>query len=98
MENTQPGLYSTRDITLAASLMAVGFKIAGIAQQVEGVNPREIAYFSFEENEALTDALGKYLRQELKVEPRAFMGNIRSLKSECVGNFKSPYNKFGGSK
>lgn len=98
MENTQEGLYSTRDLTLAAALMVNGFKIAGLAFQIEGVTPREIAYFSFEETTTLTEAIGKYLRSELKVEPRAFMSNVRTLKAECVGNSKSPYNKFNTAK
>ena len=91
-QTNQQKMFSTRDISLAASLMSSGFKLAGIDYQIEGLHPKQIGYFYFVENTELNDSVGKYLRDELLVEPRKFTNNIRTLKAEVVGTYKNPNN------
>lgn len=91
-KDTGPKMFSTRDLTLAASLMSVGFKLAGINYQIEGMHPKQIGYFYFLETEMLSEGVGKYLKEELLVEPRKFANNIRTLKAEVVGTYKNPNN------
>lgn len=92
---TSAKLFSTRDIALAATLLTLKFKVAGIDYQIEGVNPKPIGYFSFVDSEKLEEVVGKYWQNGVLVEPREYMSNIRALKSEITGTYKNPYSRMG---
>lgn len=96
-QTNEPKMFSTRDLSLAATLMSGKFKLAGINYQIEGLHPKQIGYFCFIETEALTNHIGKYLCGEVLVEPREFTNNMRTLKAEVVGTYKNPNNQIPGS-
>lgn len=85
--------YSTRDLTLAACLVTLGFEMQEIAFQYEGNRTRAVGYFLFNKNSALEDALKAYWGHDLAVEPITFATNIRSLKSQVHGEIKNPWSE-----
>lgn len=89
----EQNIYSTRDLTMAATLITLKFKMVGIDYQVEGQQRKPVGYFKFEETEFLREARQKYTQGMLAVEPKQFMTNVHSLKAE-VSNFDlNPHNK-----
>jgi hypothetical protein len=86
--------FSTRELTLAAVLSFLGFKHIGTDYQVEGDRPNPVGYFRFEETEELKEVERKFWANELSVEPRAFMGNVRGIKSQIESIRKSPHSNF----
>ena len=85
-------VYSTKDITLASTLVTLKFFMVGVDYQIEGEKVSPICYFKFQNSKDLQDAVKKYMQSLLAVEPKIFMTNLRALKSE-VDNFRSnPYN------
>lgn len=94
MENQQTSnLYPTRDLPLAAALITLKFKLAGINYQCEGNQSNPVGYFNFTQTAELEQTLGKYLKGELLVEPKEFMYNVRALKSEVVSTYSNPRAK-----
>lgn len=89
----QEDVFSTRDIYLAATLVTLRFEMLNIDYQVEGLKPRPIGYFNFTETPLLRDARSKYNQGLVQVEPRMFMNNLQSLKSEVVNMFQNPNSK-----
>jgi hypothetical protein len=87
MEETK--IYSTRDIYLASTLAVLGFEIVGVDCEIEGVKPRAIGYFKFEETDELSAARMKYTQGKALVEPRAFVQTMQSLKSETTNLSRS---------
>lgn len=83
-------LFSTKDLTLAATLVSLGFKVEGITIQLEGSSYKAVGYFRFEEENNLQDTISCYMQGELKIEPRLLMSNIRTLKSSVVSAYKAP--------
>lgn len=87
------GLYSTRDLTLAATLVTLKFSLEGFDVQYEGSKYKPVAYFKFPISKTLNEAKKKFLQGLLVVEPKTFMLNIRSLKSEIENLKKNPHDQ-----
>jgi len=92
MENTenQKPPFSTRDLYLASTLVTLKFQLLGINYQIEGIKPRPIGYFDFENTPELCEARRKYNQGLVLVEPKMFISNLQSLKSEVVNMFQNP--------
>jgi len=84
-------LYSTRDINLAAVLMTYNHFMSNIDFQIEGSDGRAVGYFIFEKSKELEETVQKYWQRQLTVEPREFILNLRSLKSQVNSVYKSPH-------
>jgi len=82
--------FSTRDLYLASTLVTLKFRLTGIDIQFEGIKSRGIGYFKFEETPELHEARSGYNQGLIKVEPRIFMTNLQSLKSEVVNIQQNP--------
>jgi hypothetical protein len=82
--------FSTRDLYLASTLVTLRFPLLGIDYQVEGIKPKPIGYFKFEDSPELHDARNKYNQSLLTVEPKLFISNLQSLKAEVVNMFQNP--------
>lgn len=90
---TNDGIFSTRDLTLAATLVTLKFPLDGIDYQIEGVKANPIGYFKFDDTEQLRDARRRYTQALITVEPKQFMTNVHSLKAEVTNAFKNPHNR-----
>lgn len=86
-------VFSTRDLTLAATLITLKFPMTGIDYQVEGTKQNPIGYFKFEDSPKLREARQKYTQALLAVEPKLFMTNIHGLKAEVTNAFKNPHSR-----
>ena len=86
-------LYSTKDISLAASLMSLKFLMLGIDYQIEGMKNMPVGYFKFENTEKLQETIRKYMQAMIVVEPRNFMSNIKTLKSEIQSIKDNPHSQ-----
>lgn len=94
MESTQEdNIFSTRDLTEAATLVTMKFPLEGIDYQIEGQKPNPIGYFKFELNDSLRDARKKYTQGLLMVEPKMFMSNIHALKAEVTNAIRNPHSR-----
>jgi hypothetical protein len=82
--------FSTRDLYLASTLVTLHFPLLGIDYQVEGIKPKPIGYFKFEETPELLETRSKYNQSLLLVEPKLFISNLQSLKAEVVNMFQNP--------
>ena len=82
--------FSTRDLYLASTLVTLHFKMLGIDYQVEGIKPRPIGYFKFEETPELRETRSRYNQSMLLIEPKLFISNLQSLKAEVVNMFQNP--------
>ena len=87
MEN----IFSTRDLYLASTLITLRFKMIGIDFQIEGDRNQPLGYFKFEDTKTLRDAESKYIQGLLSVEPKTFVGNMRSLKAEVSNIYRNPH-------
>ena len=92
-EGTDENVFSTRDLSLATTLVTLKFPLTGIDYQVIGSTPKPIGYFKFEESAELRKARQKYTQSLLAVEPKLFVTNMRSLKGEVVNAFTNPHNR-----
>lgn len=79
-------IFSTRDLYLASTLVTLKFPMVGIDHQIEGLKPKPIGYFKFQDTPELQDMRSKYNQGLILIEPRMFMNNLQSLKAE-VSNF-----------
>lgn len=86
-------IFSTRDLTMAATFITLKFPLIGIDFQVEGTKQNPVGYFKFDETQHLKEARQKFTQGLLSVEPRAFMLNIHSLKAEVTNMWKSPHSR-----
>ena len=86
-------IFSTRDLYLAATLVTFKFEMIGIDYQVEGDRNQPIGYFKFEDTPAIQETKSKYTQGQLTVEPKSFITNLKSLKSEIVNIYKNPHFK-----
>ena len=84
-------IFSTRDITLAATLVSLKFYLLGIDYQIEGVKNQAVGYFKFKDTPEIQEAKMKFMQSLLSVEPKLFATNLRSLKSEIIGASKNPH-------
>lgn len=81
-------LYSTRDIAEAAALITLRCQMLNIDYQVEGT--RVVGYFVFEKTPVAESMVAKFRMGEMMVEPRAFILNLRSLKSQVSNVLRNP--------
>jgi len=84
-------LFSTRDLTLAATLITLKYAMIGVDYQFDGGSTRPVGFFKFEESPALTETRQKYMQGMIEVEPKFFMSNLNSLKAEVMNAFKIPH-------
>lgn len=84
MEN----LHSTRDLGEASALVSLKIPLLNIDYQVEGSHV--IGYFVFERTPILESLVQKFRSGEMMVEPRAFILNLRSLKSQVSNVVVNP--------
>ena|ERR1035437_3151946 len=82
--------FMTRDLYLASTLVTLHFPLLGIDYQIEGVKPKPIGYFKFEDSPKLHEVRSQYNQSFLLVEPKLFVSNLQSLKSEVVNMFQNP--------
>ena len=54
-----------------------------------------IGYFKFENTPEIMEAKAKYTQGLLSVEPKLFITNLKSLKSEIVNIYKNPHVNSG---
>jgi hypothetical protein len=90
MAEEENQLFSTRDIYLASTLVTLRFRLMGIDYQHEGIKPKPIGYFKFEDTPLLHETRSKYNQSLLLVEPKLFISNLQSLKAEVVNMFQNP--------
>ena len=84
-------IFSTRDLYLASTLVTLKFYLTGIDYQIEGDKTQPVGYFKFEDTPSLQEAKSKYTQGLLSVEPKSFVTNLKSLKSEIVNIYKNPH-------
>lgn len=84
-------IFSTRDLTMAATLVTLKFPMVGVDYQIDGTQANPVGYFKFEESQDLKDARQKYTQSLISVEPKMFVTNIRSLKAEVTNAFRNPH-------
>ncbi len=92
MEIVESGIFSTRDLTLAATLITLKFFMLGIDYQIEGLKNMPVGYFKFTDSPLLQDALLKFKQGLISVEPKTFNGHIKDLKSEVMNAYRNPHN------
>lgn len=80
-------IFSTRDLYLASTLVTMKVPMVGIDMQYEGIKPKPIGYFKFEDSTDLQEIRSKYNQSQLLVEPKSFISNLQSLKAEVM-NFE----------
>lgn len=83
--------YSTRDLTLAATLVSLGFALQQIDYQIEGDKPNPIGYFLFENSDELQETLRQFWSGQVTVEPKEFINNMKGLKSQIHSYQKNPH-------
>jgi len=87
----QNSVFSTRDLYLATTLVTLKFYLTGIDYQIEGDKNQPVGYFKFEDGPTLQEAKSKYTQGLLAVEPKTFVSNLKSLKSEIVNMYRNPH-------
>lgn len=90
---SEENIFSTRDLTEAATLVTLKFPLIGIDYQIEGTKSNPIGYFKFEQSERLREARQKYMQQQISVEPKLFMTNIHALKADVTNAFRNPHQR-----
>lgn len=81
MQNSIPtGTYETRDLWLAAALLASGHRLAGLIWQDRR------AYFSFEDAAQCRRSTDAYWTRELRVAAKDFSDSLRTLKDRLHGD------------
>ena len=88
----EENVFSTRDLYLASTLVTMKFPIVRIDMQIEGVKPRAIGYFNFNETPELLATRSQYNQGMILVEPRMYINNLQSLKAEVINMQQNPNN------
>ncbi len=88
MENEN---FTTRDLTLAATLTTLGIYHNRVDFTVEGDRNHAVGYFVFEDTEELRETETGYRKGQLLVEPRAFMSSVHQLKALVMNYLKAPH-------
>lgn len=86
-------VFSTRDLTLAATLITLKFPLVGIDYQIIGTKNNPVGFFKFNDTPALREAQQKFMQSLLVVEPKLFMTNVHSLKADVTNAFTSPHTR-----
>ena len=76
MNETLESVYRTADLALAAALCVSRFAV----EHVERESQRRLV-FVFERNERLSEAVDKYWRGELLVDPQTYFNQLKVLKA-----------------
>lgn len=84
-------IFSTRDLYLASVLVTLKFYLTGIDYILEGNKNQPIGYFKFSNSDSIQEAKSKYTQGLLLVEPKLFVTNLKSLKSEIVNMYNNPH-------
>ena len=87
---TEEKKFTTRDLTMASTLITLKFFMVNIDYQHEGERPFPVAYFNFKDTPELHDTINKYRQGQLGVEPRTFANNVRELKAEITNHRQKP--------
>ena len=90
MDEPERQPFMTRDLYLASTLVTLHFPLLGIDYQIEGIKPKPIGYFKFEDSPQLHATRNDYNQSMLLVEPKLFISNLQSLKAEVVNMFNNP--------
>ena len=93
MQEEEKEYYSTRDINLAAVLMTMNQFMANVDFQIEGREGKMVGYFNFEKTPELEEIEKNYWHRKITVEPREFILNLRTLKSQVNSIYKNPNKK-----
>jgi hypothetical protein len=88
----EKNVFSTRDLYLASTLVTLKFPVIRIDFQIEGIKPRGIGYFNFDETPELLVARSQYNQGMVLVEPRMYINNLQSLKAEVINMQQNPNN------
>lgn len=91
--NNMKEIFSTRDLTLAATLVTLQFPLLGIDFSIIGQRNQPVGFFKFEDTLQLKDTHQKYTQGLLLIEPRVFQMNMHSLKAQVTNAFTSPHSK-----
>jgi hypothetical protein len=91
-------IFSTRDLYLAATLVTLKFYLTGIDYVVEGNKNQPVGFFKFENTPSIQECKSKYTQGLLSVEPKLFISNLKSLKSEIVNSSQNPHADIGPMK
>lgn len=84
--------FLTRDIGLATTLVTKGFQVINVTLQWEGgVRHTPVGYFQFEGTPELKKIEKLFWSGSCQVEPKMFLLNLRSLKSQVNGQAKTPF-------
>jgi len=83
--------FSTRDLYLATTLITLKFHMIGIDYTLEGSKNHPVGYFNFDETPELLDMKDRFMQGLLLVEPKTFITNLKSLKSEIVNIQQNPH-------
>lgn len=94
MNNEINKIFSTRDLYLAATLVTLKFYLTGVDYQIEGDKNQPIGYFKFENTDEIQEVKARYTQGLLLVEPKSFVTNLKSLKSEIVNVYKNPHTMY----
>jgi len=84
-------IFSTRDLSLAATLTTLGIYHIRCDFSIEGDRNNAVGYFIFDNTKELQDMENKYRKGELLVEPKAYQASIHSLKALVMNYLKSPH-------
>ena len=93
MENDT--IFSTRDLYLASTLVCLKFYLTKIDFVIEGSKNLPVGYFCFENSPEIQKARSMYTQGLLMVEPKMFVTNLKSLKSEVVNANQNPHKYRG---
>lgn len=75
-QNNISNTFRTADLPLAAALCVSGF----VARDVDAVSPRR-SVFVYDTGSELQEAVNRYWRGELRIEPQAYFNQLKMLKA-----------------
>lgn len=87
----QNEIFSTRDLYLAAALVSLKFFLTGVDFQIHGSRNQPVGYFKFENTPEIQEAKNQYNQGLLLIEPKLFVTNLKSLKSEVINMNNNPH-------
>ncbi len=94
MEEKTNEIFSTRDLYLAASLITLKFRMLGVDFMIQGGKNQPVGFFKFLDTPELQEAKNQYSQGLILIEPKTFITNLKSLKSEVVQAQDNPYRNF----
>lgn len=73
--------FTTSDLSICTALISFDFDLVSLDK-----SDSKKVVFSFENSKKLQETINKYWKKELRVEPRQFFENLKSIKSRLYGN------------